>query len=512
MSSFIWEGLGKNLNDPTTIEQAISAALAAHEQNPDAHLGVDGSISNHRANDVIDHLAESIPNDKLVPASRAYAAIVDPNSESDFASVKAAADYCRQVGGGRILVRKGYHFIDERVVLNEHISLHGEDADSCVVQSNSTDAPMFEFVAETSHLHVDTEVYGWNLTDKSFKFDMPSDMSADTYRGFSFVDGGWNPTFSGICSRSEKEGSTVTVYFDSWTVPSTPPSWVYGRMVFSVLADRKRLTIPSGVLPSELGIRAGCWLHLSNEYKPILVVKVTNDSTIQLLTAVGGSGSQVSARSPVADDLAIEFSGLTVVGEGTRLFGTSLDNPVGGESFRLQADSCRFRLGSFFEYTLQMMTHLKNCRATFLGAGGAGHMIGGVCENCDLVVESTSDRYLFYGAKIFFDNCNIDLKHKLNGGSLCWTNGLATFDGCSVVCGNNPIEDSINVWLTNCKLSLKSTNHRFYSNGFNKITGCVLPKITLNSSTDGDILIGNRIAQLTNNQGALAQVIGNIIG
>jgi hypothetical protein len=61
----VWGQLPKAQDDPTTIDDAISAAIVAHEADPTAHLGAGESLETHRANDIIDHPAQSVVRDKL---------------------------------------------------------------------------------------------------------------------------------------------------------------------------------------------------------------------------------------------------------------------------------------------------------------------------------------------------------------------------------------------------------------------------------------------------------------
>ena len=65
MSVETWGLEQKAQDDPQTIDEAIAAAVLAHEQDPDAHLGAGESLDSHRASEIIDHLAESIVTDKL---------------------------------------------------------------------------------------------------------------------------------------------------------------------------------------------------------------------------------------------------------------------------------------------------------------------------------------------------------------------------------------------------------------------------------------------------------------
>ena len=124
----IWGSLPRATNDATLIDQAIEMAVGAHNDDPDAHLGADQALQSHRAAEIIDHLAESVVNDKLAPVSRAYTAIVDPNSEYDYATIEAALAYVVSAGGGRILVRAGDHFISQTISLPKGINIEGEGA------------------------------------------------------------------------------------------------------------------------------------------------------------------------------------------------------------------------------------------------------------------------------------------------------------------------------------------------------------------------------------------------
>jgi hypothetical protein len=67
MADPVWGLLPKAQDNIQTINEAIDAAITAHEQDPDAHLGTGESLQSHRASDIIDHLAQSILVDKLEP-------------------------------------------------------------------------------------------------------------------------------------------------------------------------------------------------------------------------------------------------------------------------------------------------------------------------------------------------------------------------------------------------------------------------------------------------------------
>lgn len=61
----VWGELPKSQSDNTTIDQAIAAAIAAHEADPDAHYAAGAAIDIHRTSDVIDHPALSVVPDKI---------------------------------------------------------------------------------------------------------------------------------------------------------------------------------------------------------------------------------------------------------------------------------------------------------------------------------------------------------------------------------------------------------------------------------------------------------------
>src|SRR4030042_340129 len=59
-----WGAIPKAQDDNQLIDEAIAAAISNHEADSEAHLGAGESLETHRAQDVIDHPAESIVSDK----------------------------------------------------------------------------------------------------------------------------------------------------------------------------------------------------------------------------------------------------------------------------------------------------------------------------------------------------------------------------------------------------------------------------------------------------------------
>ena len=139
-NSYIWAGLERATNDPTTIDQAIAEGMAAHNADPEAHLGDGESLQSHRAAEIIDHLAESVVNDKIRRTARRYVAIVDPNSDTDFDTLASAIEYARGVGGGDIYLTRGTHFLSADIPTPPTIGLYGDGVGETTLKSNNTTA------------------------------------------------------------------------------------------------------------------------------------------------------------------------------------------------------------------------------------------------------------------------------------------------------------------------------------------------------------------------------------
>lgn len=66
----VWGLLEKSQSDNQKIEEAIDAAIEAHEADENAHLGVGESLQSHKASEIIDHVQGSIVGDKFSASER----------------------------------------------------------------------------------------------------------------------------------------------------------------------------------------------------------------------------------------------------------------------------------------------------------------------------------------------------------------------------------------------------------------------------------------------------------
>ncbi|MFA5080875.1 MAG: hypothetical protein WC472_04630 [Candidatus Paceibacterota bacterium] len=65
MSLPVWGNLAKSQTDAEKIEEAIVRLITEHNEDETAHLGAGQSLQSHKAAEIIDHLAESIVEDKI---------------------------------------------------------------------------------------------------------------------------------------------------------------------------------------------------------------------------------------------------------------------------------------------------------------------------------------------------------------------------------------------------------------------------------------------------------------
>jgi hypothetical protein len=75
-----WGLMTKAQDDATTIQQAIDAAISAHEVDPESHMGEGESIENHRTNDILDHPLGSVLADKITQTELLFTTTFDVSS------------------------------------------------------------------------------------------------------------------------------------------------------------------------------------------------------------------------------------------------------------------------------------------------------------------------------------------------------------------------------------------------------------------------------------------------
>lgn len=142
---YVWGNLARANNDLTRIDEAIGSAIVAHNDDPDAHLGDDQALQSHRAAEIIDHLAESVVNDKIRSGARTYVAIVGTEPGDDYANIEDAIDYAWGLGGGSIKVRKGIYQPVRDLKIRYGVDIYGEGPQETIIDMNEHELGSLNF-------------------------------------------------------------------------------------------------------------------------------------------------------------------------------------------------------------------------------------------------------------------------------------------------------------------------------------------------------------------------------
>lgn len=185
---YIWGNLVRANNDDTLIDQAIDEAITAHNDDVEAHLGPDQSLQSHRASEIIDHVAESVVNDKIRSQARAYVAIVDPTTDGDFDTIQGAIDYATTVGGGTIMVRPGTHYLSGEIEVPTSINLKGLDPDTTTIVGGDTATGSLKFYSDDPSGIETCYIEGLKFTTTGGYIIRVNDASEITYNGLRIRD------------------------------------------------------------------------------------------------------------------------------------------------------------------------------------------------------------------------------------------------------------------------------------------------------------------------------------
>lgn len=157
-----WGNLMKSQISSEKVEEAIARLIQDHDDDPNAHIEVGQSLYSHKASEIIDHVVNSIINDKIKDGiitnpkvniySRVYHAIVDTGGHGDYTDIQDAIDYVHGLGinGGKILIMPGLYQPTESITLYSNIDILGLDPLSTIIDFQQVVTRRFEAIGETS--------------------------------------------------------------------------------------------------------------------------------------------------------------------------------------------------------------------------------------------------------------------------------------------------------------------------------------------------------------------------
>jgi hypothetical protein len=134
-----WGDKPKSQVDNSTVDEEIDLKIDEHLADPDAHLEIGESLQSHKASEIIDHLAESVLNDKLQPDARAFIAIVASDGSGDFTDIQDAINYATSKGGGLIYVKSGRYYPTSNLVLSRGVDLVGDGMNETIIDFEDQD-------------------------------------------------------------------------------------------------------------------------------------------------------------------------------------------------------------------------------------------------------------------------------------------------------------------------------------------------------------------------------------
>lgn len=171
MAEPTWGLLEKSQVDAETIEEAIDRLITAHNDDANAHIGAGKSLDTHKAQETIDHPADSVVTDKIPDLSveNEKFKFNQFKLESYFESIDAWANFT--FGTGAITLNLASILLATGADINSWARLSGEawaEGDAVNYLKN----PRFIVIAKTKDV-TDQEIYltagSWDLDGFGFK-------------------------------------------------------------------------------------------------------------------------------------------------------------------------------------------------------------------------------------------------------------------------------------------------------------------------------------------------------
>lgn len=476
---YIFGPLTRTTTDPTTVDEAIAQAITSHNDDPESHIGPDRSLESHRAAEIIDHLAESVVNDKIKQNARTYIAIVDDDSDADFSTVEDALDFAFAAGGGSVFVRKGNYAPTRPLKLRYGVDLYGEGPNETSIDLSGLSQPTLNFDGNGL---IDIEpipaIYYYEGTDIA-DVSMPDGLSATILDGlYTILDWGDGTVYGqfgdsqiGLWDVAPYDGEANDVLFELNVnaVSTSDIIHVDGWELTTGLENGSGLVVSTGA--GEVGRFA--------EYLGNGDIRLMENAAFDCYRSRGLEYTAEGGRMSVVQSLSFDFGG-----NGQML-------AVNQYKGRAYLRDC------VFTDVRQILRH-DNYANTYEARGlviedsvfsmsdGTVDMAGGgaILRNCTFSLLYTDAVSEIGGENTLYENCNF------GSGMSGVTNMLATcrmgtrfnncqFAGCTQgdLCNNtNIIAGSIDnyIMFSNCTFFVTGGANMYFTGKAILITGCQL--------------------------------------
>lgn len=502
-----WEMIPKSQDDNSLITDAIADAIDDHNNDVDAHLGPNQAMQSHRAAEIIDHLAESVVNDKLKPNARTYVAIVDNNSPADYDNIEDALDYANNLGGGTVFVRRGNYTPSRQLKFKYGVDLIGEGPGETVIIRT---AGINDYMALDGSIPVDIvkwpTVYLHEGSDQ-MECDNPPNLTAYDLDNAYIELPNW----------------------DGYLYPTDGDYYLYSYYV----AEEEMTLIDVNVQPVLRGtagqttVSMAGWKLIQNEINPDgLILMSKSGNTVGAVDSYDGAGT-FTMSEPLAAD--IEEIGLSFAADGGRMsrIESVTINCAGLNSMisATRADGRAYlRDCSFTEVKQLTKGNLKNVtiedtNIEFIDDEISLETGGAIFRNCRLTVPDTATITDFGGDGTVFENC------EFYGGPLAGQNIMPTIapntqlNGCyfqnclaGYICNYNPafLEGAFNgPSFIGCRIFNSSSGNILFTGAGISVIGCKIysqtssyvgfPPGNTDCNFSGNIIKGTKPTDVTNN-------------
>lgn len=488
----IWGSLPRATNDATLIDEAIEAAVTSHNDDPDAHLGADQALQSHRAAEIIDHLAESVVNDKIKANARTYIAIVDPDGTGDYTTIEDACDFAYEKGSGTIYVKKGTYVPSRDLRLRYGIDIYGEGPSETHIDLSSTTFKSLNVSGDGTIIAQPVNHIYYYEGDDRFDWDMDGftiDDLDNTYMINSFGEGyihisGVSPIKNTFWDLAPVNGDEADVIIEPTLTASTTSDVVHvNGWRFCTGLDNG-----AGLLVASEGTQLGYFA----EYLGNGDIRLTANSWDTVTNTRGvfylGPAGRMSIIQGVSFDCDSNPYIFQVAGSKGRLY-------VRDAGFYNVAGI--FKNDNYYNTEEGMNVTIEDTTFLFIESAVNLSVSGATIRNCTLSFPGNSYPVAVGGVDSYFENCNFNGSLGGVANKLVSVQRDSRFNGCvftSMTNGNivnngswSSVNPSAYVLFVGCTFSVGTNRPCVFTGNNIVVTGCRFysagANIGLNSTT-----------------------------